>query len=43
MFSQDIENTRDVLQAQFEYEITKSENEKLAAEKAPGNNTTKGE
>lgn len=43
MFSQDIENTRDILQAQFEYEITKSENEKLAAEKARGNNTTKGE
>lgn len=43
MFSQDIENTRNILQAQFEYEITKSENEKLAEEKARGNNTTKGE
>ena len=43
MFSQDIENTRDILQAQFEYEITKSENKKLAAEKAVANNTTKGE
>lgn len=43
MFSQDIENTRDVLQAQFEYEITKSENEKLAEQKAETNNTTKGE
>lgn len=43
MFSQDIENTRDILQAQFEYEITKSENEKLAEQKAETNNTTKGE
>lgn len=43
MFSQDIENTRDILQAQFEYEITKSENEKLTKQKAEANNTTKGE
>ncbi len=43
MFSQDVENTRDILHSQFEYEITKSENEKLAEEKARGNNTTKGE
>lgn len=43
MFSQDIENTRDILHAQFEHEITKSENEKLAAEKAGANNTTRGE
>lgn len=42
-FSQDIENTRNILQAQFEYEIAKSENEKLAAEKTGPNNTTKGE
>ena len=40
MFSQDIENTRDVLKAQFEWEITKSENKKLAAEKAGANNAT---
>lgn len=37
MFSQDIENTRDILHAQFEHEITKSENEKLAAEKTSQN------
>lgn len=43
IFSQDIENTRNILQAQFIYEMTKSENEKLAAEKAGANNTTKGE
>lgn len=43
MFSQDVENTRDIFHSQFEYEITKSENEKLAEEKARGNNTTKGE
>lgn len=43
VFLQDVENTRDNLQKQFEYEITKSENEKLAAEKAGANNTTKGE
>lgn len=41
MFSQNIENTRDILQAQFEHEITKSENEKLAEGKAGQNNTTK--
>lgn len=29
MYSRDIENTRDILLAQFEYEMTKSENEKL--------------
>lgn len=39
-FSQDIENTRDILQKSFEYEITKSENQKLAAEKCNENNTT---
>ena len=43
MFSQDIENTRNILHSQFEYEITKSENEKLAEQKAGANNTTKGE
>ena len=43
MFSQDIENTRDILLAQFEYEITKSENEKLAEQKAGASNATKGE
>lgn len=43
MFSQDIENTRNILHSQFEYEITKSENEKLAKQKAGANNTTKGE
>lgn len=43
VFSQDVENTRDVLQAQFEYEILKSENKKLATEKTKENNTTKGE
>lgn len=43
IYSQDIENTRDILQAQFKYEITKSENKKLATEKAETNNTTKGE
>ncbi len=42
MFSQDVENTRDILHSQFEYEMTKSENEKLAAEKALKNNTTRG-
>lgn len=40
-FSQDVENTRDILQAHFEYEITKSENEKLLRQKAGFNNTTK--
>lgn len=41
MFSQDIENTRDTLCAEIEYEITKSENEKLAEQKAGGNCATK--
>ena len=43
MFSQDIENTRNILQAQFVYEMTKSENEKLAEQNAHSNNATKGE
>lgn len=40
-YSHDIENTRDLLLAHFEYEMTKSENEKLAEQKANQNNTTK--
>lgn len=43
VFSHDIENTRDVFLKHFEYEMTKSENEKLAEQKANQNNTTKGE
>lgn len=41
VFSHDIENTRDLFLAHFEYEMTKSENEKLAEQKATQNNTTK--
>ena len=43
MFSQDIENTRNILQAQFMYEMTKSENEKLAEQNSHTNDATKGE
>lgn len=43
VFSHDIENTRDLFLAHFEYEMTKSENEKLTEQKANQNNTTKGE
>lgn len=43
MFSQDVENTRDILQAQFEYEITKSEKQKVAKQNTSENNTKKGE
>lgn len=33
VFSQDVEKMRDILHAQFEYEMTRSENEKLTVQK----------
>ena len=40
MYCQDLENTRNILQASFEYEIQKTENAKAAENNGNENNTT---